>query len=190
MKSNLLVAHDRLELGGRRVGVVREIRREEELMHADVPDPPFLLHLPEEREVPRFVDCCGGRHQYQINLGYLELRELLLERRFRVRGIGLRRRGTRLRRAASWPGASCRRSCLNPELVDNRADAVLDSRATVQHVDDFAAVVEQRLEDILVRGGIYWRPWREADDREHLTRRWDGSLHELAGGLFKCAEQV
>ena len=38
---------------------------------------------------------------------------------------------------------------LNPELVGGRADALLHRRPSVQHVDDSAAVVEKRLQDLL-----------------------------------------
>ena len=43
---------------------------------------------------------------------------------------------------------------LNPELCGSRAGALLPRRPAVQHVDDFAAVVEKRLEDRLDRGDI------------------------------------
>jgi hypothetical protein len=59
----------------------------------------------------------------------------------------------------------------------------------VQHVDDSAAVVDQRLEDLLDRGAIRGS-WPEADDREHLTGRRDGPLNELSARLLKYAEQL
>jgi hypothetical protein len=62
----------------------------------------------------------------------------------------------------------------------------------VQYIDDFAAVVQKRLEDRLDRGDIHGlrrhrgatqRPRCEADDRKHLTRRGNGALHELSALL-------
>ena len=73
---------------------------------------------------------------------------------------------------------------LTPEL--------LRARRAVHRVEDSAAVVEKRLEDLLERGGIRARRVvreRESDDREHLTGRRDGPLNELSALLLKCAEQ-
>jgi hypothetical protein len=75
----------------------------------------------------------------------------------------------------------------------------------VHRVEESAAVVEQRLKDLLECGVIRRRgiPELEADDREHLTGRRNGPLNELsaprqardglrpskAARLLKCAEQ-
>src|SRR5688572_23164680 len=69
----------------------------------------------------------------------------------------------------------------------------------MHHVDDFAAVVQKRLEHRLDRGdirglrrhrGATHGPRREADDRQHLTGGWDRPLNELSALLLECAEQL
>jgi hypothetical protein len=59
----------------------------------------------------------------------------------------------------------------------------------MQDVDDFAAPVDERLEDLLHRGGLRG-PCPETDDREVLPRRRDGPLDENSARLLKCAERV
>jgi hypothetical protein len=55
----------------------------------------------------------------------------------------------------------------------------------VQHVDDSAAVVDQRLEDRLDRGAIRGaRP--EADDREQLTGGRNRAVDELPPGCWSA----
>ena len=168
-------------------------------MHADVPDAPLLLHLPQDGEVRRHVG--AGPHHDQVDLGHLERRELLLDRRSHGGGVGLRRRAGVSGQDGDRDGQGRRPEelVLNPELVGSRAGALLPRRPAVQHVDDFAAVVEQRLEDLLDRGDIrglrrhrgHRGPRPEADDREHLTGRRNGPLNELSARLLlKCAEQL
>ena len=63
----------------------------------------------------------------------------------------------------------------------------------MQRVEDSAAVVGKRLEDLLERGVIRAPRVvreRESDDREHLTGRRNGPLNELSARLLKCAEQL
>ena len=62
---------------------------EGEVMHADVPDAPLLLQLPQDAEVGRHVG--AGTHHDQIDLVHLERRELLFHRRPQRGGVGLRR---------------------------------------------------------------------------------------------------
>ena len=85
---------------------------------------------------------------------------------------------------------------LDPELVGNRGVELLRGRVAVHRVEDSAAVVDKRLEDLLERGGIRARHVvreRESDDREHLTGGRNGALNELSARLLKClqcAEQL
>ena len=80
---------------------------------------------------------------------------------------------------------------LNPELAGNRAGDLLRRGAAVHHVEDSAAVVDQRLEDLLQRGVIPRHvPPADADDREHFTGRRDRPANELSLRLLKCAEQL
>jgi hypothetical protein len=62
----------------------------------------------------------------------------------------------------------------------------------VHRVEEAAAVIDQGLEDLLERVGIQGRavPELDADDREHLTGRWNGSLNQLSARLLKRAEQL
>jgi hypothetical protein len=79
---------------------------------------------------------------------------------------------------------------LDPELIGSRAGLLLPHRAAVQYVDDFAAVGEEGLEDLLHRGVIRFFPRREADGREHFTGRRNGPLKERSSRLLKSAEQA
>ncbi len=83
-KVDLLVAHDRLEGAKRRL---RRVRGEGEVMHTDVPDAPFLFHLPQKGEIGRHV-AAGADHD-QVEFGDLERRELLHEPRFCGDGVRL-----------------------------------------------------------------------------------------------------
>ena len=82
---------------------------------------------------------------------------------------------------------------LNPELVGNRGVELLRVPVPVHRVEDPAAVVDHRLEDLLERGVIRARRVvreRESDDREHLTGRRNGPLNERSARLLKCTEQL
>jgi hypothetical protein len=79
---------------------------------------------------------------------------------------------------------------LNPELAGSRTGDVLPR--AMQHVDDFAAVVEQRLEDFLHPCVVRCFLRAEAHDREHFAGRRDGPLNELSPRLLKvkCAKEL
>ena len=128
-----------------------------------------------------------ARHMDQVDLGHLEPRERRLDLRFRGGGAGLRR-------AARGNARDDQEELvLNPELVGNRGGDLLRPRDRLVHrVEESAAVVDQRLEDLLERGVIRGVrvPELEADDREHLTGRRNGPLNELSARLLKCAEQL
>ena len=101
------------------------------------------------------VASARGRHHDQVDLGHLERRELRLDLRFHGGGVELAAAGRRARPAgADGHGRRPEELVLNPELVGSRAGGLLPRRPAVQHVDDSAAVVEQRLEDLLERGVI------------------------------------
>ena len=97
----------------------------------------------------------------------------------------------RLWRAGGQSPQSQEELVLNPELGHNRAGEVLHPRDRLVHrVEEFGAVIDQRLDDRLERGGILQRvPELDADDREHLAGRRDGPLNELSARLLKRAEQ-
>jgi hypothetical protein len=70
---------------------------------------------------------------------------------------------------------------------------LLRCRVDVHRVEDSAAVVGKRLEDLPERGVIRAPRMvaeRQSDGREHLTGRRDGPLNELSARLLKCAEQL
>src|SRR5207253_1332568 len=84
---------------------------------------------------------------------------------------------------------------LNPELVRSSDMELLRCRVDVVRVEDSAAVVGKRLEDLL-ECGVIRAPRviaeRQAEGREHLTGRRNAPLNELAARLLKpkCAEQL
>jgi hypothetical protein len=60
----------------------------------------------------------------------------------------------------------------------------------VHGIEDPAAAVGQRLEDLLERGGINdVVPPAKSDHREHLTGGRDGPLDQLSARLLEGAEQ-
>ena len=89
-------------------------------------------------------------------LGTLNVASFSSMRRSHGGGVGLRRRPADPGRVGGMTvrGRRPEELVLNPELVGSRAGALLPRRPAVQHVDDSAAVVEQRLEDLLDRGDI------------------------------------
>jgi hypothetical protein len=131
-----------------------------------------------------------GRQHDQIEPGYLELRQPHLDVRFRGGGP----------RAAGAPGAAggdaaCRPEelVLNPELDGKVGLELFRGRAGVHRVEDSAAVVGKRPEDLLEAGGIRARGVvreRESDDREHLAGGRNGPLNELSARRPLCPEQL
>ena len=90
------------------------------------------------------------------------------------------------------PQATPRRSCREPPARCNRGGDLLGRTVAVHRVDEPAAVVDQRLEDLLDRG-VIWRcgvPEMQADDREPLTGRRNGPLNQLAARLLECSQEI
>ena len=160
-------------------------------MHADVPDAPLLLHLPQDGEVRRDVGA-GDAPWTRSILGTLNLANVASICALHGGGVDASAAG-RERAGGDAHGRRPEDLVLNPELAGNRARRPAPPWPAVHHVDDPAAVVDQRLEDLLERGGIgagRSRP-TEADDREHLTGRRNGPLNELSALLLlQCAEQL
>ena len=110
--------------------------------------------------------------------------------RFFALGRGLRRAG-----AAAAGDAPQRQEelVLHSELVDNRGSGLLRLRVIlVLRVEDFAAIVDKRLEDLLERYRIrapcmVREP--ESDNGELFTGRWNDPLNELTARLLQCAEK-
>src|SRR5690348_8774458 len=119
----------------------------------------------------------------QVDLGHLQPRELPFDARFE--GVSA---------AAAGNGSPQRPEdlVLKAKLVGSRRGNFLSLAIGVVHrVDNFATVVDQRLEYLLERRPIYGVvPPTEADDREHLARRWNGPLNELSALLLKRAKQL
>ena len=97
--------------------------------------------------------------------------------------VGLRRGGCR-----GGPSRRPEELVLNPELVGSRDVELLRCRAAVHRVEDSAAAVGKRLEDLLERGVIRAPrvvAERESEGREHLTGRRNGPLNELSARLLQ-----
>ena len=160
-------------------------------MHADVPDAPLLLHLLQDGEVRR--ESALAVTMTRSILGTLNVANFVLHRRFHGGGVGLR--GAGQDGARRWgprrTGASSRRTCSESRARWQPCGRPAP-RPAVQHVDDSAAVVDQRLEDLLRprRLSDPCRAAAEADDREHLTGRRNGPLNERSRRLLMCAEQL
>ena len=99
-------------------------------------------------------------------------------------GVGLRRRGAG-RRGRAGQGRRPEELVLNPELVGSRAGALLPRRPAVQHVDDFAAVVEKRLEDLLDRGDIRGLRRHRGPPSDRGAKLMTGSISP-EDGMARC----
>ena len=151
---DLLVAHDRLEpsANGASVGFGGKARSCTPMYRTR---PSFFISLRTARYVGTSAPAPTMTRSI---LGTLNVANFSSICRSHGGGVGLRRRGPGQDGGGDGQGRRPEELVLNPELVGSRAGDLLPRRPAVQHVDDFAAVVDQRLEDLLDRGAIRGRP--------------------------------